>query len=48
MAKTPPKTQVSGVLYKKERARVWLSVPALVAMPGSPPVLVSHARRLIG
>ncbi len=48
MAKLPPKTQVPGVLYKKERARVWLSVPALVAMPGSPPVLVSHARRLVG
>ena len=39
---------MGGVLYKKGRARVWLSVPALVALGGSPPVLASHTRRLIG
>jgi len=39
---------VTGVLYWKRRARVWLLVPALVALTGSPPVLVSHVRCLIG
>jgi hypothetical protein len=43
-----PKIVRDGVLYKKERARVWLHVPAFVAGDGSPPVLVSHTRRLIG